>query len=354
MADACDMVGNPSSVHTEGRAARGVIEAARRNVAAIVGADPTNVTLTSGATEANNLVIAHAGNAGWRVFASAIEHPSVLDVAPRSRRLAVTADGTVDLDALRAALEDGEGAPVLVCLMLANNETGVIQPVAEAAEIVHDHGGYLHVDAVQAAGKIPVDLAALGADYLALSAHKIGGPAGTGALIRRPGAPEPAPMLRGGGQERRVRAGTENLIGIAGFGAAAAEIPDRLAAIERISALRDWLEAEIVSISPSATVFGADAPRLGNTICFGAPGIAGETAVIRFDLGGVALGSGSACSSGKVAPSHVLEAMGYDRQAAGSAIRISLGPETTKADVAAAARIWQEIASTAQTTSAAA
>ena len=340
IAAALDVLGNPSSVHAEGRHARALIERERERVAASVGADPADVIFTSGATEANATIIAHAAQAGWPVFASAVEHLSVLDTEPAPEPLAVTSDGIIDPETLRNYLP-AEG-PFLLCLMLANNETGVIQPVRKVADLVHERGGYLHVDAVQALGKIPVDISEIAADTLSVSGHKIGGPAGVGALARRAGAYEPRPLIRGGGQERRLRGGTENVGGIAGLGAAAAQVVQRLADMPRISSLRDWLQDEICTISPDVTIFGAATPRLGNTLCFALADVTAEMAMIRFDLAGIAIGSGSACSSGKMAASHVLAAMGADADAAGSALRISLGPETTEADVEAAARVWRE------------
>jgi cysteine desulfurase len=353
MATAWDIVGNPSSVHAEGRAARSLLEEARRNVAALVGADPQNVVFTSGGTEANLLALSPAIEVGsqkeprGRLLASAIEHPSVRcggRFPPRAiEDIRVTAEGEVDLAGLERQLADG-GRP-LVSIMLANNETGVIQPIAAAAGPVHRAGGLLHVDAVQAAGKIPIDINALEADLLTLSAHKMGGPKGVGALVRREQALHfSAPLIRGGGQERGARAGTENVAGIAGFGAAAAAAHRALAEDgARIVLLRQRLEAGLSAISPNCVVFGAGRERLPNTACFAVPGMRAETAVIALDLDGVAVSSGSACSSGKVAASHVLKAMGIDADLARGAIRVSLGFSTTDEEVDRFLAAWNKL-----------
>ena len=350
------LVGNPSSVHREGRAARQVIEQARAEVAALVGADQRNVVFTSGGTEANALALSPAIEVAGdkapcdRLLVSAIEHPSVLAggrfARPAIASIGVDPDGVVDLDALERELAKGQRA--LVSLMLANNETGVVQPVAAAAEIVHRHGGLLHVDAVQAAGRIPIDIKALGADLLTLSAHKLGGPKGVGALIRRDEAIHIAdPLIRGGGQERGSRAGTENVSGIMGFGAAAAAARAGLAA-ERshMLALRERLETGLRALTPDAVIFGAKSERLPNTTLVALRGLKAETLVIAFDLEGVALSSGAACSSGKVAPSHVLAAMGVEPALARGAIRVSLGPTTTSAEVDCFLEIWRKLVET--------
>ena len=326
---ALGICGNPSSVHGFGRRARRVVEDARERVAALVGATPSQVIFTSGGTEANNLALTGTGRA--RRIVSAVEHDSVLRAAPEAERAPVDMEGVAELDPL-AAMLSGDGPPALLSLMLANNETGIIQPLQRAAELARDHGALLHCDAVQAAGKIPVDVAALGADLLSLSAHKLGGPPGVGALIVGDGI-ELAPLLAGGGQERRRRAGTENLPGIAGFGAAAEAALAGLDAYAEIAALRDDLEARALASVPGARIFGAGAPRLPNTSCLAMPETAAEIQVMALDLAGIAVSAGSACSSGKVEPSHVLRAMGAGEDAAGSAIRVSLGPESGAADI---------------------
>lgn len=358
MADAFDVVGNPSSVHGEGRAARALVDQARRLLADRFGAPVEAVTFSSGATEANNLVVGHALRRGWPVFASATEHLSVLDAGDDIAAIPVAADGVIDLAALDdsfSALDGNASGPFLACVMLANNETGVVQPLRDVAALVRARGGHLLVDAVQAVGKLDFDLPGIGADYLTVSAHKFGGPKGVGALIRASDAvPTPDAAIRGGGQERNLRAGTENVVGIAGLAGAIADLDARLAKIDEIRRLRDWFEATIGAISPAASFFGATADRLANTSCFAVGGIGAETAVIRFDLAGVAVGSGSACSSGKVAPSHVLRAMGATGEECRGAIRVSLGPDTAMADVEAAASVWRTIADPEQSNNAAA
>lgn len=349
--ESLDQLGNPSSVHAEGRAARHLVERARGQVAALVGADPANVVFTSGATEANVLALSPAwspkpGQAPFeRLLVSDVEHPSVREGGrfDRGRVGAIPVDrqGVVDLDALRTLLA---GAPALVSVMLANNETGVIQPVSEVAGIVAEAGGLLHVDAVQAPGRISCDFNNIKADLLSLSAHKIGGPKGAGALIRRSGLHLADPLIRGGGQERGLRGGTENLAGIAGFGAAAAEISSRSAEEAAHTArLRDRLEAGLRAITPDVIIFGEAAERLPNTTSFTHPGLRAETAVIAFDLEGVAVSSGAACSSGKVQPSHVLAAMGVEPALAQGAIRVSTGYSTKEADVERFLSAWTKL-----------
>jgi cysteine desulfurase len=346
--------GNPSSVHAEGRAARRLIERAREHVAQLVGAQPANVIFTSSGTEANMLALTPAietaaGNgARGRLFISVVEHSSVRTGGRFPREavtdVAVDADGRTNLAALSGAVS--QASRPLVSIMLANNETGVVQPVAEAAAIVHAAGGLLHVDAVQAAGRIPCDIRALGADLLTLSAHKIGGAKGTGALIRASDDIHfTDPLIRGGGQERGARAGTENVAGIAAFGAAAAAAQHELAdEAAHMLALRNVLEEGLRAISPQAVIFAAGAERLPNTTLFALPGVKAETAVIAFDLEGVAISSGAACSSGKVQPSHVLAAMGVSPALARGGVRVSLGWTTTKADVERFLGAWRKLA----------
>jgi len=351
--DALALTGNPSSVHAEGRAARYLIEHAREAVAALVGGPPAGVIFTSSGTEANVLALSPAiETAGEkrprdRLFMSAIEHPSVRAGGrfPRDaiEDIAVDADGRVKLAALADALR--RASRPLVSIMLANNETGVVQPVAEAAAIVHAAGGLLHVDAVQAAGRIPCDLAAFGADLLTVSAHKIGGPKGVGALVRASDEIHfPDPLIRGGGQERGMRAGTENVAGIAAFGAAAAAAGRQLAdEAADMLAVRNLLEEGLGAISPQAVIFGASAARLPNTTLFALDGVNAETAIIALDLEGVAVSSGAACSSGKVQPSHVLGAMGVSPSLLRGAVRVSLGWTTTQDDVACFLGAWRKV-----------
>jgi cysteine desulfurase len=346
--------GNPSSVHAEGRAARRVVEHAREQVAALVGAHPGGVFFTSSGTEANMLALTPAiQTAGEkrprsRLLLSAIEHVSVRTGGrfPRgaTEELPVNADGRLDLAALAFAV--AKTPQPLVSLMLANNETGVIQPVGEVAPIVHAAGGLLHVDAVQAPGRVACDITALGADLMTISAHKIGGAKGVGALVRTSDDIHfPEPLIRGGGQERGLRAGTENVAGIAAFGAAAAAAHSRREAeAAHMLALRDLLESGLRAFSPSAVIFGAGAERLPNTTLFTVEGMKAETAVIAFDLEGVAVSSGAACSSGRVQPSHVLAAMGVSPPLTRGAVRVSLGWTTTKADVEMFLTAWRKLA----------
>ena len=335
---ALDLYGNPSSVHEEGRAARAAIEAARIKVAKLVGAAPEDVIFTSGGTEANALALAAQGGQAWHCYLSAVEHPSVLTGGRFYREtttiVAATEDGIVDLSVLASELKKHHlgGWRPFVSLMVANNETGAIQPVAEAAKIVHEAEGLLHSDAVQAPGRLPLDMAVLGADMLSLSAHKIGGPKGVGALVLKPGV-SVEPLVKGGGQERRRRAGTENVAGIVGFGVAAELAAADLAKADAIRALRDRLEAGALAIAPDAVIVSRSVDRLPNTSCIAVPGAKAETLVIGLDLAGVAVSAGSACSSGKVEASHVLRAMGMPPELAQGAIRVSLGIGTSSHDI---------------------
>jgi len=351
MAAAWEVAGNPSSVHAEGRQARRLVEDARTAVAAAVGGRPQDVVFTSGGTEANALALTPglrrgAGEPVRRLLVSAIEHPSVLSGGRFSPEaigtIQVTGSGLIDIDHLRRLL--AVEPPALVSVMLANNETGALQPVGEVADIVHEAGGVLHVDAIQALGKIPININAMKADLVTLSAHKIGGPKGVGALVVADGTQGLEPLLRGGGQELGRRAGTENVAGIAAFGAA---VRAAMAALEsdstRLRGLRDRLEGGLKQ-APGTIVFAGGVPRLPNTTLFTVPGLKAETAVIGFDLGGIAVSSGSACSSGKVQPSHVLEAMGFGKELAQGAVRLSLGWSTSEADIDLALQAWRKLA----------
>jgi cysteine desulfurase len=353
MTAAWDLAGNPSSVHAEGRQARRMVEEARAGIAAAVGALPRNVVFTSGGTEANVLALTPGlrrapGRPVERLLVSAIEHPSVLAggrfPVKTVSKIEVTPSGLLDLDRLRAALADGP--PALVSVMLANNETGAVQPIKEAADIVHAAGGLLHVDAIQAFGKLAFEIDGLDADLVTLSGHKIGGPKGVGAVVLAEGLSGLEPVLRGGGQERGHRAGTENVAGIAGFGAAAtAAMADLGQETPRLETLRNRLETGLRQAS-DAVVFAGNVGRLPNTTLFTVPGLKAETAVIGFDLAGVAVSSGSACSSGKVQPSHVLEAMGFGPELAQGAVRISLGWSTSDADIDRCLEAWRKLART--------
>lgn len=353
MLAAYELIGNPSSVHAEGREARRLVEGARSTLAEAVGALPRNVVFTSTGTEANALALSPdlrgpSGGPVDRLLVSVVEHASVLAggrfPADKIGHIRVTRSGVIDLEHLKALLSDGP--PVLVSVMAANNETGALQPIAEAAGIVHGAGGLLHVDAIQALGKIPFDIKAIGADLATFSAHKIGGPKGIGALVVAEGVAGLEPLLRGGGQEMNRRAGTENVAGIAGFGAAVRVALQALPEdTERMASLRDRLENGIRSMA-GATVFSDNVERLPNTVLFTAPGLKAETAVIGFDLEGVAVSSGSACSSGKVQPSHVLSAMGYDPTVAQGAVRLSLGWSTEPDDINRALEAWRKLGNT--------
>lgn len=354
MARAHQLPGNASSVHAEGRAARAAIERAREQVAGLVGATPKNVIFTSGGTEAANTILTpgfrRLGETGpASLLMGATEHPCVLDGHrfSRAERIPVDRDGVTDLAWLATRLARAEEG-ILVSIQTANNETGVLQPVAQAARLVRSHGGLVHSDAVQGAGKIPVDMTRLGVDALTLSAHKLGGPKGVGAIILASDRLEIADRLvRGGGQERGYRAGTENVAAIAGFGEAAETARLRLdEEATRVRALRSQAEAALLHVAPGAVIFGRDAERLPNTFAFAVPGLKAETALIAFDLEGVALSSGSACSSGKVKRSHVLEAMGVERQAAEGALRVSLGWNSTEEDVFRFAKACETVLAT--------
>jgi cysteine desulfurase len=335
---ALSLYGNPSSVHAEGRASHAAIESARVKVAGLVGARPEDVIFTSGGTEANALALAAQSGEAWHCYLSAVEHPSVLSGGRFYREtttvVPVTTHGVIDLEILAKQLEKHHvgGWRPFVSLMSANNETGAIQPVAETSKIVHEAGGLLHTDAVQAAGRIGLDLTTLGADMLTLSAHKIGGPKGVGALVLGNGA-SVEPLIRGGGQERRRRAGTENVAAIVGFGVAAELAAGDLKNAGEIVGLRDELETRVSAIAPDAVVLSAGVERLPNTSCIAVPGAKAETLVIGLDLAGVAVSSGAACSSGKVEASHVLRAMGVPEELAQGAIRVSLGFASKRDDI---------------------
>lgn len=353
---AFDLSGNPSSVHKEGRAARMAVESARRNVANLVGAQASHVVFTSGATEAANLVLTpdyKMGRSALRIgklYVSAIEHPAVREGGRFNKdnvtEIAVTSDGVLDLDALKKLLENHDkttGLP-MVAVMLVNNETGIVQPVAEAARLVHAAGGLMVVDAVQAAGRLPLDIQVLDADFLFVSSHKIGGPKGVGALVTRGEAMMPKALIHGGGQEKGHRSGTENTTAIIGFGAAAAFVLDGL--VERnavIATLRERLETGMRKAAVDVIIHGAEVERVANTTFFTLPSLKAETGQIAFDIEGIALSAGSACSSGKVGESHVLTAMGKDPKLGG--LRISLGVSTSEAEIDQALAAFEKIAS---------
>ena len=355
MLRAMDIQGNPNSVHGEGRAARAAVEAARRQVAALTGAESAHVIFTSGATEAANMVLTPEFRMGRtplaisHLYISAVEHPAVREGGRFAKdnisEIPVTSEGAVDLAALEtmlAAHDKASGLP-MVAIMLANNETGIVQPVGDAAKLVQAAGGLFVVDAVQAAGRVPLDINAIGADFLIVSSHKIGGPKGVGALISRGEVLMPKPLIHGGGQEKGHRSGTENTLAIVGFGAAAeAAALDLDARNAAIASLRARLEEGMELAAPDVIIHGKGGARVPNTSFFTLPGLKSETGQIAFDLEGVAISAGSACSSGKVGESHVLVAMGCDPKL--GALRISLGTTTTEADIDRAIAAFARIA----------
>src|SRR5262245_971594 len=343
--------GNPSSVHAEGRKARALLESAREKVATLAGTKPDNVIFTSGGSESNALALAAQTGEAWHCYMSAVEHPSVLAggrfYRESTTRIPVSGDGVIDLGVLEKELTKHHlgGWRPFVSLMAANNETGAIQPVAAAAEIVHAAGGVLHTDAVQVAGRLPLDFCALGADIadmMTLSAHKIGGPKGVGALVLREGVPV-EPLIKGGGQERRRRAGTENVAAIAGFGVAAERAAAEVEKATELAALRDELESRALAVEPDTVVVSGRVARLPNTSCVAVRGTKAETLVIGLDLAGVAVSAGSACSAGKVEASHVLSAMGLSPELAQGAIRVSLGFSSVSADIERFIGAWSEL-----------
>ncbi len=332
MLAAMNVEGNPSSIHAEGRAANKVIDDARLKLGFALGCLPQMITFTSGGTEANNMAIRGVG--AERILVSAIEHPSVMQAARESGKtvetIPVDSQGKIDLSAFEKILLRRPNT--LVSVMLANNETGVVQNMNLIAAMTRGAGALLHVDAVQAFGKIPVNFGLLGADMVTVAAHKVGGPKGIGALVIRDGLIV-EPLLTGGGQELRRRAGTENLISIAGFAAVASE------PLLETHVLTD----QVVAGLGEASVFSDRVDRLSNTICFAMPGMRADTLLMAFDLDGIAVSSGSACSSGKVGRSHVLDAMGVAPEISAGAIRVSLGWSTTQSDVQRFIEVWKKL-----------
>jgi cysteine desulfurase len=331
---------NPSSVHRYGQMARQRMEAARKTLAEYLSVWADEIIFTASATEANNMALRAVQ--GRKLAVAATEHSSVLQVALSQADaiiLPVDSHGILQMDALEKILaQEGQGR-LLVSVMLANNETGVIQPLAEIAKKVHQAGGLLHCDAVQAIGKIPVDFNLLGADMLTLSAHKAGGGIGVGALVVR-NSLHIKPLLFGGGQEKLRRAGTENVAAIAGLGAWIAAMPN----LAHLAKWREQLEQAILAASPDAMMMGKDAPRVPNTSCIMMPHVSSEVQLIRFDLEGICVSAGSACASGRITPSHVLQAMGVAKEHANSALRISMGWATTEAEVLRCTEVWKQIA----------
>lgn len=337
VADAMAVAGNASSIHSHGRDARKLVEEARRAIGATIDVSPQQIIFTSGATEANNTVL--RSFSGQRILVSSTEHPSVIESGVEVISIPVRPSGIIDLGALEQLLIEAPTA--LVSVMLVNNETGVIQPVAEAAQLAKTHGAKFHCDAVQAFGRIPLTREATGADYLTLSAHKIGGPHGVGALVIAPGT-HFEKLLQGGGQERRQRAGTENVAAIAGFGVAAEKAYAALPSYSSLAALRDRIEAH-VSMCPAVTVYGRDAERTVNTLMFSVRGIPSDTLLMAFDLEGVSVSSGSACSSGTTRFSYVLEAMGVTPSTTLATVRVSLGWGSQEKDVEHFCAVWDKL-----------
>lgn len=347
MLSAMEVGANPSSVHGDGRRARRIVETTRTTLAGMIGARNEDIVFTSGGTEANALAVRGALSLIDKpiLLTTGLEHPAVAETIVQTgveaRLIRVTPGGQIDLEDLAEVLSELGGTTPFLCLQLANNETGVIQPVADAARLVREAGGYTHCDAVQALGKVPVNAMLLGVDYMAFSAHKFGGPVGAGALWFRVGAPL-KPVQVGGGQERSLRSGTENVVALAGFGAAL-EVVDLEADTKRISAIRDRFEKRVQS-EAKVEIFGNNLPRLSGTSNLGLEGFSGETQVMAMDLAGVAISSGSACSSGKVKTSAVLTAMGVGENLAKSAIRVSFGWNSTLEDAEFAANAWLKAA----------
>lgn len=339
MTQAFELCGNASSVHRFGRLARRAVEEAREALATSLDADSAEIVFTGGGTEANNQALRGLDRP---LFVSAVEHESVRAARDDAVAIRVDCEGRVDLNHLEVLLAAAD-TPALVSVMTANNETGVVQPVGEVVALARRFGALVHCDAVQAFGKIPLSFAAVGVDLMSVSAHKLGGPQGVGALIVRDSA-DIAPLLRGGGQERGRRAGTENVAGIAGFGAAAKLAAQSVEEASELARWRDDIEARVRIAAPDAIIYGGDAARLPNTSCVGLPGVSNEVQVMSLDLAGIAVSAGSACSSGKVTPSHVLRAMGADDAAAASAIRVSLGWRTSGEECDRFVEAWSAMA----------
>lgn len=326
---------NASSVHGYGRKARKIVEESRESIAELVRVPPGQIIFNSGATEGNNTVLRHFDD--QKIAMSAIEHPSVLEAAKDALIIPVTTDGTIDLNALEELLASEK--PALLSVMMVNNETGAIQPIAEAVALAKKYGALTHSDATQAVGRIPVDITALGMDFMTLSSHKIGGPQGVGALILGLCGDTPI-LLHGGGQEKKARAGTENVAAIAGFGAAAKDALDRIEDYKELSKLRDRLES---GITKGVVIHCANTARTSNTSMFSLPGASSETLMMALDLEGIAVSNGSACSSGTVHASHVLQAMNVPEDQASSAIRVSLGWNSKEEDIDSFLQAWEKI-----------
>ncbi len=331
---------NASSIHSLGRKARGILEATREKIADLANTGNARIVFTASGTESNNMAL--RGLAKYKVLVSAIEHSSVLKIGVHEHEIPANSDGVVDVSGLERLLRQFEGEKMLVSVMLANNETGVIQPIREIAEVVHTHGGLLHTDATQGFGKIKVDMAELGADMLTISAHKLGGPQGAAALIFKKHVILNSIIL-GGEQEQSFRAGTENVAAIHGFSVAIDDVAETLKEADNIAKIRDYIETEIKNIAPDVVIFGKNAERLPNTSMLTMPGVLSETQVMHFDMEGIAVSAGSACSSGKIETSHVLLAMGVDPEIAKCAIRVSLGVNNTAENATKFINAWKAL-----------
>jgi cysteine desulfurase len=336
---AIDDIGNPSSVHSFGRGARKKVETARKIIADALNVSTGQVFFNSGATEGNNTIL--KGFNGKRVLCSAVEHLSSIDCGIQMELIPVTPDGVVDLSELQKMVADNP--PALISVMMVNNENGVIQPVSEISKIAKSVGALFHCDAVQSFGRIPFTRESIGADYITISSHKIGGTQGTGAIIVAPNTYLPK-LVEGGGQEKRMRGGTENVPGISAFGAAAKEAIEQLDTYQKLSILRDKIETELLK-SNAVRVYGRDTNRVSNTISCTVDGVAGETLLMAFDIEGIALSAGAACSSGTTRMSHVLTAMGVEGKPDRAPLRISLGWSSTEKDVEHFIDVWNKLRS---------
>lgn len=336
MIEAMDVVSNPSSIHAEGRAGRKYIETARRQIGETLDVSPNQIIFTSGATEANNTIL--KGFSGQTILVGSTEHLSVLESGVNVITIPVDDQGLIDVNKLSSLMITHR--PHVVSIMYVNNETGVIQPIEQIAKIVHDHGALFHCDAVQAYGRIPFTRASIDVDFITISSHKIGGPLGAGAIIFKPQTNVPV-LLHGGGQERRQRAGTENFIAIAGFGAASHEAVHSINDFEKLRSKREMIEENLRA--SGCTIFGETAPRISNTISFAHPTKDSQTLLMALDMNGIALSSGSACSSGTIKPSHVLKAMNISPTLINNALRLSMGWNTTQEDIDFFLQIWDKV-----------
>lgn len=334
---------NASAIHSFGREGRKIVEDARQNLSQLIGAPPAQIIFNSGATEGNNTILRYFRDTfpDDRIAVSAGDHPSVTHGIKALDLIPLTREGVLDLNALEDLFKKGARIS-LVSAALCNNETGIIQDVSELSNLCQKHGAFLHCDATQAIGRIPVDLNSMGIDFITFSSHKIGGPQGVGAMAMRLCGHTPA-LLFGGGQEKNARAGTENVAGIAGFGTATLFAKENMPVYETLAQWRDEMEATLLQISPELIIHGKNQNRIGNTSFFSLPHVNAQTLLMAFDLEGIAISNGSACSSGSVKPSATLHAMGYDDSIAAAALRISSGWATQKSDLDGFVNAWEKI-----------